>query len=55
MRPSAIYASTASRRQRTWVRRKRRVRLLAQTWPGLLLAWVPAPVLVLLLADRWLG
>ncbi|HYF26535.1 MAG TPA: hypothetical protein VD931_12420 [Baekduia sp.] len=55
MRTTGIYASTASRRQRLWTRRRRRMVMLARTRGALVLAWAPAPVLATLLADRWLG
>lgn len=55
MHPSGIYASTANRRQRIWLRRRRRLVMLTRTWPGVVLAWAPVPVLAVLLAERWLG
>ncbi|WP_205696709.1 hypothetical protein [Conexibacter sp. SYSU D00693] len=55
MSPSGIYASTANRRQRTWLRRRRRLVVLARSRAGLLLAWAPAPVLAVLVAQQYLG
>lgn len=51
-RSTGIYASSASRRQRMWRRRRRALKRLPL---GLFAAWAPVPVLAVLVAERYVA
>jgi hypothetical protein len=52
---TGIYASSATRRQRVWRLRRRRLRALTRTPGGALFAWSPPVALAALLLERTLG
>ena len=52
---SGIYASTATRRQRAWRLRRRRLRAVTRAPAVGLLAWAPPAALAALLFERTLS